>query len=85
MEKNVKKQKLIKPFLLTPELLRFIEIKNMAHCCNPCCLQTNFTEIRQKKFKDCAMIRCSECFYNYKNILNVYKYRNKVNEQTKIY
>lgn len=85
MEKNVKKQKLIKPFLLTPELLRFIEIKNMTHCCDACCLHTNFTEIKQKKLKDCAMIRCSECFYNYRNILNVYKYRNKVNEQAKIY
>lgn len=85
MEKNVKKPKLIKPFLLTPELLRFIEIGNRIHCGLTCCLHTHFTLIKEKKLNDCAMIKCSECFYNYRNILNVYKYRNKVNEQAKIY
>ena len=85
MEKNVKKQKLIKPFLLTPELLRFIEIKNKIHCHNPCCLHTNFTEIAIKLRHICTRIPCNRCFYNYRNILNVYKYRNKVNEQAKIY
>lgn len=85
MEKNVKKQKLIKPFLLTPELLRFIEIKNTIHYHQFCCLHTNFTEIRKKIWHTCTAISCKQCFYNYRNILNVYKYRNKVNEQAKIY
>lgn len=80
-----KKPKLIKPFLLTPELLRFIEVKNKIHCNQPCCLQTNFTEIKRNIWRACAAIPCNRCFYNYRNILNVYKYRNKVNEQEKIY
>ena len=80
-----KKPKLIKPFLLTPELLRFIVIKNMVHCSQPCCLHTNFTEIKRNILRSCTTISCNRCFYNYRNILNVYKYRNKVNEQEKIY
>lgn len=80
-----KKPKLIKPFLLTPELLRFIEVKNKIHRHNPCCLHTNFNEIAIKLRHICTGIPCNRCFYNYRNILNVYKYRNKVNEQEKIY
>lgn len=80
-----KKPKLIKPFLLTPELLKFIEIKNKIHCNRFCCLHTNFTEIAVKIWHNCAGTQCNRCFYNYRNILNVYKYRNKVNEQAKIY